>query len=77
MELLPEWFYDEKRQIGTDYSDAREVKAYDLRMPKIRDVKREIQDIKSAIDLEGEDVANTAQRHGLFSRLDYAAYRYI
>ncbi|MDK2984525.1 MAG: hypothetical protein PWQ96_167 [Clostridia bacterium] len=53
MELLPKWFYDEKRQIGTDYSNAREVETYDFQMQKIRDVKREIQDIKSAIDLDG------------------------
>lgn len=52
MELLPKWFYDEKRQIGTDYSDARVVETYDLRMQKIRDVKREIEAIKSAIDLD-------------------------
>ena len=51
MKLLPKWFYDEKQQIGTDYSDAKEVEEYDLRMQKIRNVKLEIEEIKMEINL--------------------------
>lgn len=51
MKLLPKWFYDERQQIGTDYSDAKEVEEYDLRMQKIRNVKLEIKEIKVAINL--------------------------
>jgi len=39
------WQYDEFRQIGTDYGSLEEIRIYDQRMQKIRDVRREVQDI--------------------------------
>lgn len=51
MKQLPKWFYDERQQIGTDYSDANEVEEYDMLMQKIRNVKLEIEEIRAAINL--------------------------
>ncbi len=46
---VPEWMYDEMRQIGTDYTSEAEVEAYDIRMRKIRDIDREIEHILAAV----------------------------
>ncbi len=32
------WHYNEMKQVGTDYADAKEVEAYDARMRKLRDL---------------------------------------
>lgn len=45
------WVYDEMRQIGTDYFDIEEVRNYDQRMQKIRDVPKEIKHILNGIDV--------------------------
>lgn len=45
------WVYDEMRQIGTDYFDIEEVRNYDQRMQKIRDVPKEIKHILDVIDV--------------------------
>ena len=37
------WQYDDMKQVGVDYSSLIEVEAYDERMAKLRDVKREIE----------------------------------
>ncbi|KJS17441.1 MAG: hypothetical protein VR69_04870 [Peptococcaceae bacterium BRH_c4b] len=44
------WVYNEMRQIGTDYFSIDEVREYDRRMQKIRDVKKEIEHILNAIN---------------------------
>ena len=48
------WFYDETIQVGTDYQDISNVKAYDLQMAKFRDVKKEATDIIETISLGRE-----------------------
>ncbi|WP_428401312.1 class I SAM-dependent methyltransferase, partial [Methanocrinis sp.] len=45
------WLYDEGKQIGTDYEDVSEIRAYDQRMAKIRDVRKEIQEVIGLLDL--------------------------
>jgi hypothetical protein len=30
------WHYNEMKQVGTDFADAKEVEAYDMRMQKLR-----------------------------------------
>jgi len=47
----PAWQYDELKQIGTDYEDVSEIRAYDRRMAKIRDVRKELQEIIDLLDL--------------------------
>ncbi len=47
----PAWQYDENKQIGTDYEDVFEIRAYDRRMAKIRDVGRELQEVIDLLDL--------------------------
>lgn len=46
----PSWVYNEMRQIGTDYFDMEEVRSYDRRMRKIRDISKEVNHILEAID---------------------------
>ncbi|NYT02933.1 MAG: class I SAM-dependent methyltransferase [Methanosarcinales archaeon] len=48
----PLWHYDERRQIGTDYSSQQEIEAYDLRMQQIRDVPSEIREVLDLLDLQ-------------------------
>jgi len=46
------WQYDEMRHVGTDYNSEIEVRNYDERMSKIRDVQAETRGIISALDLK-------------------------
>ncbi len=48
------WQYNETVQIGTDYQDISNVQAYDEKMAKFRDVKKEATYIIEAICLERE-----------------------
>lgn len=50
----PAWLYDETRQIGTDYEDLSEIRAYDRRMAKIRDVGEEVREVLDLLDLTPE-----------------------
>ncbi len=54
MRDTPAWLYDEKRQIGTDYEDLSEIRAYDQRMAKIRDVGKEVREVLDLLDLPPE-----------------------
>lgn len=49
-----EWQYDEIKQIGTDYNNLDEVKKYDERMSKFRDIKTEITEILESTNLKKE-----------------------
>jgi putative AdoMet-dependent methyltransferase len=46
-----DWQYDEGKQIGTDYEDVSEIRAYDQRMAKIRDVGKELQEVLDLLSL--------------------------
>lgn len=48
------WLYDETKQIGTDYEDLSEIRAYDERMAKIRDVGKEVREVLDLLDLSPE-----------------------
>ncbi|HUW66718.1 MAG TPA: hypothetical protein VMW20_01580 [Candidatus Nanoarchaeia archaeon] len=50
----PVWQYNELKQFGTDYADITHVQAYDQQMQKLRDIKREIQNIINYLDLKPE-----------------------
>ena len=52
MEKKKEWYYDEFKHVGADYNDLAEVKNYDIKMQKIRNVKKENAEILSLIKLE-------------------------
>ena len=52
MEKKKEWYYDEFKHVGADYNDLAEVKNYDKKMQKIRDIKKENAEILSLIKLE-------------------------
>ncbi len=54
MRDAPAWLYDETKQIGTDYEDVSEIRIYDQRMAKIRDVKKELREVLKSLDLTPE-----------------------
>ncbi len=45
------WYYDEFKQIGTDYASAEEVARYDERMAKIRNLEEECEAILALLDV--------------------------
>lgn len=45
------WMYNDMRQIGTDYSSDEEIRKYDERMSKFRNIDHEIEDILQHIDI--------------------------
>jgi ubiquinone/menaquinone biosynthesis C-methylase UbiE len=52
---LPEWYYDEFIQIGTDYTDKEEIRRYDRKMQKIRNIGSEVETMLRLIGLQQED----------------------
>ena len=48
------WQYNEMTQVGTDYQDYKIVQAYDESMARLRDVKKEVENIKESIGLKKE-----------------------
>ena len=50
----PAWLYDETKQIGTDYEDLSQIRIYDRRMAKIRDVAKEVGEVLDLLDLSPE-----------------------
>jgi ubiquinone/menaquinone biosynthesis C-methylase UbiE len=56
MSQYPQWYYDEFKQIGVDYTDLEEVQAYDLRMQKSRDTEYEANRIRELLKIKGTDL---------------------
>ncbi|HEY9204476.1 MAG TPA: methyltransferase domain-containing protein [Candidatus Methanoperedens sp.] len=68
MNYCPGWQYNEMQQVGTDYTDERQVKEYDLHMQKLRDVKKETEDIIKVINLNsGHSVLEIGTGTGSFA----------
>ena len=55
MKELPEWYYDEFIQIGTDYASEEKVRNYDRKMRTIRDIAGEAKTMRKLINLQSED----------------------
>ena len=51
MNIIPDWQYDELKQVGIDYSELSEVQAYDSQMQKLRDFKKERSDFMNSTGL--------------------------
>jgi len=47
----PRWQYNEMKQVGTDFTNPREVEAYDARMQKLRDIKEENEKILASLNI--------------------------
>jgi putative AdoMet-dependent methyltransferase len=45
------WHYNEMKQVGTDFADAKEVEAYDMRMQKLRDIRSETEKILASLHI--------------------------
>jgi putative AdoMet-dependent methyltransferase len=50
------WYFDELKQVGVDYADIKNVEEYDSGMQNVRDIKEEVEEIATAIDLKAEQV---------------------
>lgn len=55
MRKLPEWYYNELVQIGTDYTDKEEIMDYDRKMQKIRNIGEEVKTMLRLIDPRPDD----------------------
>ena len=50
------YYFNEFKSLGTDYNDLEEIKIYDERMSKLRDIQKEIENTLNQIDLKKEDI---------------------
>lgn len=50
-----DFYYDEFKCLGTDYNDPEEIRIYDERMAKLRNIAKEIQDTIDIIEPTNED----------------------
>lgn len=65
----PDWMWDEKRQIGTDFADVAEVARYDARMAEFRDVETENRNLLGILALpKGSCVLEIGCGTGRFAR---------
>ncbi|MEZ5335728.1 MAG: class I SAM-dependent methyltransferase [Methanolobus sp.] len=55
MKELPEWYYDELIQVGTDYGSEDEVLNYDRKMGSIRNIVGEVETMCKLIDIKPEN----------------------
>jgi ubiquinone/menaquinone biosynthesis C-methylase UbiE len=68
MNARPDWFYDEMRHVGVDYSDAKEADRYDERHGRFRNVEEENRAILDAIRLEpGQTLIDLGTGTGAFA----------
>ncbi|SFM69362.1 class I SAM-dependent methyltransferase [Methanolobus profundi] len=68
MKELPDWYYDELIQIGTDYASEEEVMNYDRKMTTIRNIAEEAATMIKLIDLQpGHNVLEIGCGTGEFS----------
>nr|WP_321497088.1 class I SAM-dependent methyltransferase [uncultured Methanolobus sp.] len=54
MKELPEWYYDELIQVGTDYGSEDEVLQYDRKMGSVRNIAGEAETMCKLIDIQPE-----------------------
>jgi ubiquinone/menaquinone biosynthesis C-methylase UbiE len=56
MSQYPQWYYNEFKQTGVDYTDSEEIQAYDLRMQKLRDIESESNWLREILKIKDTDV---------------------
>ncbi|HET8685341.1 MAG TPA: class I SAM-dependent methyltransferase [Methanosarcina sp.] len=56
MSQYPGWYYNEFKQIGVNYTALEEVRAYDLRMQKLRDNENEANSIRKLLEIKNTDL---------------------
>lgn len=55
MNQYPKWYYNELKQIGVDYTDIKEVSAYDSLMQKLRDTETESKSVRELLKIKISD----------------------
>ncbi|NLT36439.1 MAG: methyltransferase domain-containing protein [Gaiellales bacterium] len=74
----PSWQWDELTQIGTDYEDVAEVRAYDERMAALRDRAAENRRVLEMLSVISEDlVLEVGTGTGLFARQCAAITKHV
>lgn len=53
---LPKWLFNENTQIGIDYTDSKKIQEYDNNMQKLRDIKKENEEILKAINISNDHI---------------------
>lgn len=56
IEKIKDIYYNEFKTLGTDYHDPEEIRIYDERMGKLRNIKKEIQDTIEILQPRKEDI---------------------
>lgn len=54
MKPYPGWQYNEMKQVGTDYDDPAQVEVYDSQMGKLRDIRKENEEIIKTLNLTND-----------------------
>lgn len=68
MKELPEWYYDELIQVGTDYGSEDEVLSYDRKMATIRNIPKEAEIMRQLINIQpGDEILEIGCGTGEFS----------
>ncbi|MBP1909672.1 class I SAM-dependent methyltransferase [Methanolobus bombayensis] len=68
MKELPEWYYDELIQVGTDYGSEDEVLSYDRKMATIRNIPKEAEIMCQLINIQpGDEILEIGCGTGEFS----------
>lgn len=53
---LPKWLFNENIQIGIDYTDSEKIQEYDNNMQKLRNIKKENEEILSVINISNDHI---------------------
>ena len=56
MSQYPQWYYNEFKQTGVDYTNSEEIKAYDLHMQKLRDIESESKWLRENLKIKDTDL---------------------
>jgi len=56
MSQYPQWYYNEFKQAGVDYTNSEEIRAYDLHMQKLRDIESESKWLRENLKIKDTDL---------------------
>ena len=54
--MMRKWQYDETKQVGTDYTDIKNIEEYDSNMQEIRNFKKESEEIFDYINISSDQI---------------------
>ncbi len=54
--MIHKWQYDEMKQVGIDYTDLKNIEEYDSNMQKIRNFKKEFEEMFDYINIYNNQI---------------------